>query len=236
MGNPLRKVWLQLQVHQKVAVFTGLVILLVLCHLSSVESSVADVLEPDDLQHLVEAVGDAGTVLLSDFLWGEVGCDDREQLVVVSVLEQVNDGADHVSEVQHLGRLLAQVVNGEHLLESVLLELIEVFGNLGDVLGVHNPQADAELLAQEFEMATPMQIIDGALQGVEKRSFAVAAGAAHHHAEPRVWLREVSGQRKQVGLSVRIKHRVAMPPLHLQRIVGSQHVQRLKGGHVEPKT
>ena len=119
---------------------------------------------------------------------------------------------------------------------SVLLELIEVFGNLGDVLGVHNPQADAELLAQEFEMATPMQIIDGALQGVEKRSLAVATGAAHHHAELRVWLREVSGQRKQVGLSVLIKQRVAMPPLHLQRIVGSKHIQRLKGGHVEPKT
>ena len=89
---------------------------------------VADIFKDDNLKHLIESVSDAFAVLIPDLVWGEVRRDSSEQLMLVSVFHQVNNGAEHIAVIQDLGWLLAKVIDGEMTAEQAFALFNAKFG------------------------------------------------------------------------------------------------------------
>lgn len=197
---------------------------------------VADIVKDDNLKHLIESVSDAFAVLIPDLVGGEVRRDSSEQLMLVSVFHQVNNGAEHIAVIQDLGWLLAKVIDGEHGALSQASYRIEVFRHDYDVHGIDNPHPDSKVLTEELEMATPVEIVDGTLQGIHERGLAVAAGAAEHHAEFRFLTGEVFGEIFEVSLRVFVEYWSSITALHNRTVMRSQQVQSVSFRHVEPKT
>lgn len=87
-------------------------------------------------EHLVETVGQPVAVLLADVLRVEVRGDEREQLLGVSVFQQVYYRACDVAVVHDFGRFPAHVLYGEHR-RAPHLPRVRLPHHRGDVLGIH---------------------------------------------------------------------------------------------------
>ena len=72
VGDPLSKIWFQLQIHHEIAEITRFITLFVLCHVLFRFSSITIITECDDLQHLTEPVSKAFSILLAYLFWRKV--------------------------------------------------------------------------------------------------------------------------------------------------------------------
>ena len=64
--------------------------------------TISTVVEHDFLDHLIEPVGNTVTIMPSDLLRNEIGCDDGEKLLFVTLCQQVNDRCIDITIVQYL--------------------------------------------------------------------------------------------------------------------------------------
>ena len=64
--------------------------------------TISTIVEHDFLDHLIEPVGNAVTIMLSDLLRCKVGCDNGEKLLFITLCQQVNNRGIYVAIVQHL--------------------------------------------------------------------------------------------------------------------------------------
>jgi len=133
------------------------------------------VLEDDSLHHLVETVGNTVAVFVANLGGGEVGCDDGEELLVVTLGEQVNHRIEHVAEVKNLGGLRAKVINGKHLDVAQALPLLIVgLAQLCDVTRLH----DADAPRRVAMLVADVEDIEKRLERPHQCCLSVAALAA----------------------------------------------------------
>ena len=64
--------------------------------------TISTIVEHDFLDHLIEPVGNTVTIMSSDLLRSEVGRDNGEKLLFVTLCQQVNDRCIDVTIVQYL--------------------------------------------------------------------------------------------------------------------------------------
>lgn len=103
------------------------------------DSPVAEHNFPD---HLVEPVGNAVTIMLSDLLRREVGGDKGEKLLFVTLCQQVNDWSTDVAIVHYLYWLYAKVIDDEHInIEEVTVCLIVILAEIRNGLYALNPDS-----------------------------------------------------------------------------------------------
>ena len=202
--------------------------------------AITDVLKDDDIQHLVEAVGDALAIFLTDFLCVKVGCDDGEPLREVAILQQVNDGIGYVAVVQHLCRLFAEVIDGKQPLRTQSGIARSVLVYIHDIPGIDQSQLEIEIgvcmISIFVKVTTLFEVSDGCAQGKHQCCLAVATRAAQHHAELRIRLGEVMRHLPQVVDGVLVKLYLVVTCLNLEKIVRGKQVQGFLLAHIELKT
>ena len=101
------------------------------------------------MQHLVEAVCDAVTILLANFGRREVSSDERERLCAVSVFNQPHDRVNWISKLQHFCRLSAKVIDDEHRPSFKFGKGCYVMGEVRNFASVHNSHTRFEILVHK---------------------------------------------------------------------------------------
>ena len=77
--------------------------------------------------------------MLSDFLRCEVGCDNGEKLLFITLCQQVNNRGIYVVIVQHLRWFCAKVIDAEHIdTDEFTVCLMVVLAEVRNVLCIHN--------------------------------------------------------------------------------------------------
>ena len=155
----------------------------------------------DDVEHFVEAVGYSIAVCFADLLGGEVGGDEGEELVVVSVFEQVDDWRGDVAVVENFFRLAPHILDAEHWSVFELLAGTRVAEVVFGVFGVDDGDGIGLVGGQDGLLA---EVVDGVLKGEQGGCFSVARRAAEHYAEFVVLGGEIASQLLEVGFCLAV--------------------------------
>lgn len=189
------------------------------------------------MEHLAKAVSDALSVFGADFLRREVGCNHGEQLPVITVFQQVQQRTGGVAVIQHLHRLLPQVVNAQHFNFFDIGKIVDIVRQLSQLLGVVDAHLRLEIrIVEEVEVVVLKELLKRGAEGIHQRRLAVAAGAAEQHAELGMRGGDEMRQLPDVAQSVLVELRRAAAFLHGKGVGCRQAVECLLGREVEPKT
>lgn len=156
--------------------------ILAYCHISTLPLSVGLAsADDDDACHLVESVGDACAVLLSQLIGGEIGGEEGGEVGTVAVLDEVGQWGGDIAVGHDFSGFGSEVVDSEAAYVSPLAHV--GFGGMDDVFGGDDDHAvevgsDA-VVGEEGEV---LQRVGKHLHGAEHGGLACARCAAEHEA------------------------------------------------------
>ena len=85
--------------------------------------SIAYILENYHVKHLSESVCHSMPILFLYHVRVKISCDDRKELMVVTVFNQVNNWIRHVTKVKNFGGFFPHIINRQHATASYIIKL-----------------------------------------------------------------------------------------------------------------
>lgn len=174
--------------------------------------------------HLVEAIGHALAILLSYLLRSEIGRNECEELLVVSLHEQVYNRVEHIAVVQNFERFGAKVIYAQHRVARQVVPGFEVYLAKVSYLTSRDDANAPVLFAQ---LITQVQSVEQRLECLYKCRLAIAAGAAKQDAELAAAAGEEVGHLRQLVFQLIGNDKLALSEFDL-----SFHCHRQSGDSI----